>query len=100
MKSKIRFKVRYIFQFNGGLKAGIESEASWFLVDQQGEMYSYGPMKPIRPVSESYTECEPLLKINNEWLSIEEIEKKINKQNVPLQPPPPPPQYPNGRKNK
>ena len=58
---------------DGHKVGGIETEASWFLVDQQGKMYSYGPERPIRPISKEYTECTPLFKVGEEWLSFEEI---------------------------
>ena len=78
IKSNIRFKVKYKFVLDGEEKKGIESEASWYLVDQQGNMYSYGPFQPVAPVDMCYTECEPLLKVNDEWLSIKEIEARLN----------------------
>lgn len=77
LKSKVKFRVKYRFEFGGEVKEGIEPEASWYLVDQQGNMYSYGPMKPIKPVNDVYNLCEPLLKIGNEWLSVEEIENRL-----------------------
>ena len=76
-KSNVRFKVKYKFVLDGEEKEGIESEASWYLVDQQGNMYSYGPMRPVKPIDDCYLECEPLFKINGEWLSIAEIELRL-----------------------
>ena len=73
----MEFRVEWEAEINGEKMSGVESEGSWFLVDQQGKMYSYGPMKPIRPVDPAYTKCVPLFKIGNEWLSFEEIERRI-----------------------
>jgi hypothetical protein len=89
MKSKVRFQVKWIARApevhatvpdaNKRLLSGVETEASYFLVDQTGQMYEYAPLRPIRPISSDYLECEPLIKINNEYLSIDEIEKRLNK---------------------
>ena len=73
----MRFRVEWEAVVEGKKMSGIESEASWFLVDQQGKMYSYGPMMPILPIGHEYTKCVPLFKIGEEWLSFEEIERRI-----------------------
>ena len=74
----VRFKVKYKLDINGFKSEGIEEEASWFYLDQRGKFYSDGPMSPIRPCGSDYEELIPLLKINNEYLTIDEIEKKMN----------------------
>ena len=79
IKSEVKFKVRFIAKHphdSSKRISGIESEQSYFLVDQQGNMYEYSPMRPIVPINDLYLECEPLIKIGEEWLSIKEIEKK------------------------
>lgn len=76
----MKFRVEWEAELNGEKLSGVESEASWFLVDQQGKMYSYGPMEPIRPIEKEYTKCVPLFQVGNEWLSFDEIEKRITKQ--------------------
>lgn len=73
----MEFRVEWEAVINGEKMAGVESEASWFLVDQQGKMYSYGPMRPVQPIAQEYTKCVPLFKIGNEWLSFDEIERRI-----------------------
>ena len=73
----MKFKVKWEAEVSGKKFSGVESTASWFLVDQQGKMYSYGPMEPIRPIGKAYTKCEPLIQIGEEWLSISEIEERI-----------------------
>jgi hypothetical protein len=74
----VRFRVRYKFEINGHESEGIEEEASWFYLDQRGNFYSNGPMSPIKPCGREYKELIPLLKVNDEYLTINEIEKKIN----------------------
>jgi len=76
----MKFRVKYEIEINGETHSGIETEASWFLVDQQGNMYSYGPMEPVRPIEKEYKLAIPLIKINNEWLAISEIEARLNKK--------------------
>lgn len=66
----MRFKVHW----KKGNDEGIESEASWFLVDQQGHFYVHGPLSPIRRVlKEEYDELTPLIQIDDKWLSIKEL---------------------------
>lgn len=81
MKTDVRIRVRYEFKIPGEeeTKSGIEEEGSWFLLDQQGNMWSYGPLKPVRPVEDGvYSELEPLFKIGEEYLSVKEIEKRLS----------------------
>lgn len=59
------------------MQEGIEYETGWFLVDQQGNFYLNSPVEPIRPRGHSYKDLIPLIKINDEWLTIEEIENRI-----------------------
>jgi hypothetical protein len=68
--TKMRFKVRW----KKDNDEGIESEASWFLIDQQGHFYVHGPMEPIRMVEKGeYDELIPLIQIDDKWLTIEDI---------------------------
>lgn len=74
----MKFRVKWESIINGEKRAGVESEASWFLVDQQGKMYSHGPMRPVQPINhEIYTECIPLFQVGEEWLPFEEIERRL-----------------------
>jgi len=73
----MKFRVDYTFIINGKEFNGVETEGSWFLIDQQGNMYSHSPLEPIRPIGKEYTKAVPLIKIKNEWLSIEEIERRL-----------------------
>ena len=75
----MQFRVKYKFEADGEIQEGIESEASWFLIDQQGNFYNYEPMGPIHPVSDEYTELIPLIKIGDKWLSVEEIQTEIDR---------------------
>lgn len=75
---KTQFRVKYNFTVNGEKYTGIETEASWYLIDQQGNFYSYSPLKPITPCDMSmYKELTPLFKIENSYLSIKEIDELI-----------------------
>ena len=73
----MKFKVEWEAVINGNKMSGVESEESWFLVDQQGNMYTYVPTKPLKSTELEYTKCVPLFKIGDEWLSFEEIEQRI-----------------------
>ena len=74
----MKLRVKYEIELHGERHSGIESAASWFLIDQQGNMYSHSPMEPIRPIEkEYYKSAIPLIKIGEEWLSIEEIEQRL-----------------------
>ncbi len=59
---------------------GVETEASWYLIDQRGNFYSHSPMKPIESCDmRMYEELTPLILINGEYLTIKEIEERIMK---------------------
>lgn len=73
----MEFRVKYEIEIDGETHSGIETEASWFLIDQQGKMYSYGPMLPVRPIGKEYKLAIPLIKIGEKWLSVGEIEERI-----------------------
>lgn len=77
----MQFRVKYAIEVNGKDREGIASEADWFLIDQQGRLYSYGPMEHIRPIEAGYKFATPLVNINDEWLTIEEIEKRLTEVN-------------------
>ena len=53
-----------------------ETEASWYLVDQQGNFYSHSPMKPITPCTKEDS-LEFKLKIGEEYLTVKEIEERL-----------------------
>lgn len=73
----MEFRVEWEAVLNGEKMSGIESEASYFLVDQLGKMYSYGPMKPILPIDKRYTKCVPLFVVGDETIPFEEIERRL-----------------------
>lgn len=73
----MKFRVDYEAVVSGETLSGVETEASWFLVDQCGKMYFHGPMEPIRPIGREYTRCEPLIQLGDEWLSIEQITDRL-----------------------
>ena len=76
----MKFKVKYKFRDESSPEPyeGIESEASWFLIDQRGNFYSHGPIEPIKPIKDgTYEELIPLIKIGEEYLSVKEIEERI-----------------------
>jgi len=75
---KLQFRVRYEFEIEGQTHKGVETEASWYYLDQRGKFYYNAPFKPIVECDmDIYKELTPLIKINNEYLSIEEIERRI-----------------------
>lgn len=76
----MKFRVEWEAEIDGDLISGVETEASWFLIDQHGFMYEYGPCNPIRPVGESYKKCVPLFKIGEEWISFDEIERRLTQK--------------------
>lgn len=76
---RLIFRVKYKLEHAGTEREGIEEEASWFLIDQRGTFYSHGPMRPVMPCDNDYTELIPLIKIGEEYLSVEEIERRLNK---------------------
>lgn len=73
----LQFRVAYEFELNGEKYSGTESEASWFYIDQRGAFYDSSPLRPISPVGEKYTKLIPLIKIGDEYLSVDEIEKRL-----------------------
>lgn len=76
--SKMRFKVKYKMTCDRNIHRGIDGLDSWYLVDQQGIMYTSGPMQPLKIVGNEYVECEPMIQIGSEWLTVDEIKKKLN----------------------
>jgi len=72
----VRFRVGYEFTLNGKKHIGEETEASWYLIDQQGKFYSYSPMSPVTQCTDE-NNLEVRLLINGEYLTIEDIEKRI-----------------------
>jgi|LSQX01.3.fsa_nt_gb hypothetical protein len=72
----VKFRVGYEFTIKGKKYTGEETEASWYLIDQQGGFYSYGPIKPIRPCIDE-DKLEFRLKIGEEYLTVSEIEKRL-----------------------
>ena len=72
----VMFRVGYEFEIDGKTHSGEETEASWYLIDQQGKFYSYGPMEPIKPCTKE-SKLEVRLKINNEYLTVKEIKKRL-----------------------
>ena len=73
----LKFRVNVKFTLGDTQHEVEETEASWYLVDQQGNFYYHSPMQPIRPcVKEDSLEFK--LKIGEEYLTIEEIEKRLN----------------------
>lgn len=74
----LSFRIDYEAQLNGRTIKGEETEANWYYVDQRGRLFSSGPMMPITPVcNPPYTKVVAKVKIGEEWLTIEEIEKRI-----------------------
>ena len=74
---KLQYRVEYEFEIDGKKYSGVETEASWFYIDQKGAFYDSGPLRPISPVGKKYTKLIPLIKIGTEYLSVEEIEKRL-----------------------
>ena len=72
----VKFRVGYEFTIKNEKHIGEETEASWYLIDQQGKFYSYGPMKPIMPCTNE-DKLEFRLKIGKEYLTVREIEKRL-----------------------
>ena len=77
MRMKLQFRVEYEFEIDDRKYSGVETEASWFYIDQRGEFYDSSPLRPISPVGEKYTKLIPLIKIGDEYLSVDEIEKRL-----------------------
>jgi hypothetical protein len=75
--SKLIFRMEYAFEIDGIKKSGIEEECSWYMVDQQGNVFEYGPLEAPHPADKRYTKLIPLIKIGSEYLSVDEIEKRL-----------------------
>jgi len=76
--SKLQFRVKYkINMGDGKFVEGVEEEASWYYLDQRGKFYSSGPMRPIMPCDMERQELTPLIKINDHYLSVDEIEELL-----------------------
>lgn len=60
-KNLIRFRVYCEFEFDKEIYKSMESEASWFLITQVGELWSYGPMQRPSPLGKKYRKAIPLL---------------------------------------
>ena len=73
---KVKFRVGYEYTVDGTKTTGEETEASWYLIDQQGRFYSYGPMEAIRRCTKA-DKLEFRLKIGDEYLTISDIEKRM-----------------------
>jgi hypothetical protein len=73
----MEFRIEWEAALDGEKLLGIETEASWFLVDQLGNMYESGPLSPPKPIAKEYTKCIPLFKVGDEWLPWEEIERRL-----------------------
>ena len=57
---EIKFRVYCEYEFEGKLEKGMESPASWFLLTQGGELWTYEPMAPPQPLSKEYIKTIPL----------------------------------------
>lgn len=73
------FKIRFEAKVGKEVIKGIQSEAGWYMINQQGRIYESGPLQPIRKCGDEYIKIEPLIKINDEYLTIEEIEQRIDR---------------------
>ena len=76
---KLQFKVKYKANVNGQIIEGIQEITGWFYIDQRGKFLSSEPMQSINYCEKDYDLIQPLIKINNEFLTVEEIEERINK---------------------
>lgn len=74
----LQFRVKYKVQMPEKMVEGIETEASWYYLDQRGKFYSNAPMRPIIPCDmDMYEELTPLIKIGEKYMSVDEIEDLI-----------------------
>ena len=55
-----KFRVYCEFEIDGELHKVMESEASWFLLDQVGRLWSYGPLKAPQLIGKEYIKAIPL----------------------------------------
>lgn len=58
-----KFRVWCEFEVRGKIETSMEEPCSWFLMTQTGELWSYGPMTPPRPLREEYKKAIPLFYI-------------------------------------
>jgi len=69
--------VKFKWNIDGKITEGIAEESSWYLMDQRGGFYASGPFQPPTSCDEEHSEFTALILINGEYLSVEEIEKKL-----------------------
>jgi uncharacterized phage protein (TIGR01671 family) len=55
-----KFRVWCEFEVKGEMVSCMESEASWFLLTQTGQLMEYGPMRPPHRLSGAYKKAIPL----------------------------------------
>jgi len=81
---RLIFKVKYSFDAEDKKIEGVEDEGSWYLVDQRGNFYSHGPMRPITLVDMARLRATltPLIKIRDEYLTVDEIERRLSEVDV------------------
>jgi hypothetical protein len=72
----VKFRTGYEYTLKGEKITGVEGETGKFLIDQQGNFYSYGNTSPITPCTLA-DKLEFLLKIGDEYLTVSEIEKRL-----------------------
>lgn len=58
--TNVEFRVWVEFEFDGELHKHMEESASWFLLSQTGQLWSYGPMEPSKLLGEEYKKAIPL----------------------------------------
>lgn len=71
----MKFRVNWKGNFGDQEFSDIEHEGGWFLLGQNGDMFTYGPLATIIPATREYIECKPLFLLNNKWVAWEEIEE-------------------------
>ena len=67
-----KFRIYYEYEIDGKIHKGIESEASWFLLTQSGELLQHGPLKPLRDCKE-YKKLIPLFYTTYKDKNLKEI---------------------------
>lgn len=60
---EIKFRVYYEFIFQGRVKKGMASPASWFLLSQTGKLWTYEPDSAPQPLDKAYIKAIPLFYI-------------------------------------
>jgi len=84
-KTDLMIRVKFKATVNGKTIEGVEEEASWFLFDQRGGVYSSAPFKRPELCNDQYDEIIPLIKIKDNYMSVGDIEscfddfREINK---------------------